>query len=307
MIIIGCKKKENGSIPVVITTDISHIAITSAQCGGSITDNGGSEVTASGVCWSIVQTPTIEDYKSTDNTISGSFTSSITSLAANSTYFVRAYATNSAGTAYGDVKSFTTYRFDAVSDCEGNYYNVVTIGTQVWMAENLKTTHYCNGDPIPEVTDSAQWYNQSTGAYCNYANNANIAATYGRLYNWYAVTDNRGLVPVGWHVPTENDLNTLKTFLGINTAGGKLKEAGTVHWMSPNTGATNESGFTALPGGDRQWPYAFGSLGTYGNWWTSTEFDLSSGIWLYIHHTSTVMSGGPNYKVSGFSVRCIKD
>lgn len=137
-----------------------------------------------------------------------------------------------------------------VTDYDGNVYQTVLIGDQCWMMENLKVTHYRNGDPIPHVTDGVTWGNLTSGAYCNYNNDEGNVATYGRLYNWYAVDDSRNIAPAGWHVPSDAEWQTLVDYLGGDAvAGGKMKEAGTTHWASPNTGATNESGFTALPGG----------------------------------------------------------
>lgn len=152
-----------------------------------------------------------------------------------------------------------------VIDIDGNVYQIVTIGTQVWMAENLKVTHYRNGDVIPNVTDGPTWAGLTTGAYCEYDNNVASVATYGRLYNWYAAVDTRNIAPDGWHVPSDEEWKQLETYLGMSQAeadaiglrgsdeGGMLKETGTSHWDSPNTGATNESGFTALPGGHRRY------------------------------------------------------
>jgi len=139
-----------------------------------------------------------------------------------------------------------------VTDIDGNCYRTVTIGTQVWMAENLKVTHDCNGEAIPNVTDGATWAGLTAGAYCEYNNDVNNVATYGRLNNWYAVADSRNISPAGWHVASDAEWQTLSIFLGGDAiAGGKMKETGTTHWYSPNTGATNESGFSALPGGYR--------------------------------------------------------
>jgi uncharacterized protein (TIGR02145 family) len=138
-----------------------------------------------------------------------------------------------------------------VKDFEGNVYKTITIGTQTWMADNLRTTKYRNGDAIPEVTDSSAWINLITGAYCNYNNTRNndTIVSYGRFYNLYAVTDNRNICPTGWHVSTDAEWTTLTDYLGgASVAGDKLKEKGTTHWESPNAGATNEIGFTALPG-----------------------------------------------------------
>ncbi|MCX6247713.1 MAG: fibrobacter succinogenes major paralogous domain-containing protein [Bacteroidetes bacterium] len=184
-----------------------------------------------------------------------------------------------------------------VTDIDGNVYNTVKIGSQLWMAENLKTTRYRNGDPITHVTDNTQWSNLLTGAYCDY----NLI--YGRLYNWYAVSDGRHICPAGWHVPTDAEWTQLQAFLGgFDVAGGKMKEAGTIHWNGPNTGATNESGFTALPGRMRSWDGSFSSIGIYANLWSSTE----SWGW-YVFYNSTYFGHGTSKNVEGFSVRCLKD
>jgi uncharacterized protein (TIGR02145 family) len=146
-------------------------------------------------------------------------------------------------------KSIAQVSSETAKDVDGNVYNTVTIGAQVWMAENLRTTKYNDGTSIPLVTDSTKWSDLSTPAHCWYNNDkASYKATYGALYNWYTVaTDN--LCPTGWHVPTTAEWQILKDYLGSSVDGGKLKESGTTHWKSPNKGATNESGFTALPGG----------------------------------------------------------
>ena len=139
-----------------------------------------------------------------------------------------------------------------VTDIDGNVYHTVTIGTQTWMVENLKTTRYRNGEAIPNITDNASWAALITCAYCDYNNIPSNSITYGKLYNWYAVNDSRNIAPMGWHVSTDAEWTTLTTFLGgTSIAGGKLKENGTIHWNSPNVGATNETGFSALPGGYR--------------------------------------------------------
>ena len=195
-----------------------------------------------------------------------------------------------------------------VTDYDGNTYFVVKIGDQCWMAQNLKVTHYRNGDPIPNVTDSAEWENLTTGAYCEYANDPANVATYGRLYNWYAVDDIRNIAPEGWHVPTDAEWQTLVDYLGgSSVAGGKLKEAGTTHWNPPNTGATNESGFTALPGGYRYGNGYFHHMGYYAFFWSSTELD-SNYAWLRIlGYDGSQVGRNYGYKHSGFSFRCVRD
>jgi uncharacterized protein (TIGR02145 family) len=203
----------------------------------------------------------------------------------------------------------TTPTATTVTDVDGNVYHTVTIGTQVWMVENLKTTKYRNGDVIPNVTDSALWRNLSTGAYCNYNNNVNNVTTYGRLYNWYTIADSRNVCPTGWHVPTDAEWTTLVNYVGgASVAGGKLKETGTAHWQSPNNGATNEKGFTALPGGNRTYNATFGYIGLYGYWWSSTEYNPYNAWYSYMGYGVTDVSRNYSNKgVVGFSIRCIKD
>lgn len=202
--------------------------------------------------------------------------------------------------------------YGSLTDQDGNIYKTVTIGTQIWMAENLKITKYRNGDPIQNVTDSAQWRSLTTGAYCYYENNTHYIHAYGLLYNWYTINDIRNLAPAGWHVATDTDWSTLNNFLGgEDAAGEKLAETGTTHWSSYNA-STNESGFTALPGGLRGNQRIFGmitkthysDLGLYGFWWTSTE---STSIYSWSNWISLVSHRSLFPKFYGFSVRCIKD
>jgi uncharacterized protein (TIGR02145 family) len=158
---------------------------------------------------------------------------------------------------------------EQVTDYDGNTYKTITIGSQVWMAENLKVTHYRNGDPIPAFSEV---YDPDLGHL-----GASALATYGRFYNWYAVADHRKLAPDGWHIPSKQEWQILKNYLGTNS-GGTIKEAGTAHWTGPNEGATNESGFTALPGGMYHSGESF-LLGIFAYFWTSDEWPGDSG-WL---------------------------
>jgi len=308
-------------VPVLTTAAVSDITQTTAQCGGTVTSDGGSPVTARGVCWSTNPTPTVADNKTTDGAGVGSFTSSIIGLTAGTPYYVRAYATNSVGTGYGNEVSFTTSSSPGtVTDIDGNIYQTITIGTQVWMAENLKVTHYSNGDAIPNVTNSETWVGLTTGAYCEYNNDVNNVTTYGRLYNWYAVDDSRSIAPEGWHVPTDEEIKQLEMYLGLSQAeadatgwrgtdeGGKLKETGTTHWVSPNTGATNESGFSALPGGARNYFGHFVSMGYRAFFWSSTEDDDSYYAWVRdLNYDRSGVDRGGGSKQNGFSVRCVRD
>jgi uncharacterized protein (TIGR02145 family) len=197
---------------------------------------------------------------------------------------------------------------ETVTDIDGNVYQTVTIGNQVWMVTNLKVTHYRNGDPIPNVTDSGSWQGLTTGAFCEYNNDVNNVATYGRLYNWYAAVDSRNIAPAGWHVPNDAEWQTLVNYLGDDAvAGGKLKEVGTTHWYSPNTGATNESGFTALPGGYRFSSGTYLHMGNTAFFWSLTE-DFSSNAWfrsLYCNNSEVYRS--IVNKQNGFSVRLVRD
>lgn len=198
---------------------------------------------------------------------------------------------------------------NTVTDYDGNVYHTVIIGTQVWMVENLKTTHYRNGTAIPNVTDVSAWNSLTAGAYCNYNNNANNVATYGRLYNWYAVNDSRNIAPEGWHVATDEEWTGLTDLLGgESVAGGKLKEAGTLHWPSPNTGATNEVGFSALGGGYRSNTASYIGFGGIGSWWCSTESSITD-AWArgIFNDAVNVDRGGYYEKMMGFSVRCVRD
>jgi uncharacterized protein (TIGR02145 family) len=195
-----------------------------------------------------------------------------------------------------------------IVDYDGNVYTSVTIGTQQWLKEPLKTTRYMNGDLIEIVSDGTSWSNLTTGAYCSYNYDNTKVMTYGRLYNWFVISDNRKVCPTGWHVPTDNELTTLVNFLGGETiAGGKMKESGNVHWVLSNTGTTNSTGLTLLPCGNIG-PYgAFNGLGSTLNIWTSTEVD-SNNAWERVLYDGN--AGAYRYssaKNSGSSIHCIKD
>ena len=302
--------EEAPNVPELVTADVSEITDTAAQCGGTITSDGGATVTAHGVCWSTNQNPTVANDTTNDGTGAGSFTSYITGLTASTTYYVRAYATNIAGTGYGSAMSFTTEEAPTgtVTDVDGNTYQTVKIGDQWWMVENLKVTHYRNGDVIPNETSSTTWSNLTTGAYCNYGNNTNNVDTYGQLYNWYAVNDSRDIAPEGWHVPSENEWQTLVDYLGgTSVAGGKMKEAGTTHWNNPNSGASNVSGFSALPGGFRYLAGNYDYIGSNAYFWSSTE-SISYTAWSRgLSYGNTTVYRGNYYKRYGMSVRCVRD
>jgi len=286
------------------TTGVSSYTESTAVSGGNITDDGGGNITARGVCWSSAsQEPKVTDSKTEEGTGTGTFTSDLTGMDPETTYYIRAYATNSAGTAYGDMVSFTTLAAGQVMDVDGNIYNSVTIGNQVWMAENLRTTKLNDGSAIERIFSYDQtpiyfWYDNDSVTY---------ADPYGALYNWYAAASVK-LCPAGWHVPDVDDWNELSDFLGDESvAGGKLKETGTAHWQSPNTDATDDYGFAGLPGGIRLGDF-FG-LGMEGNYWSSTQ-DINStsyGKYRLLYHDNAWMGNGSARKYGGLSIRCLKD
>lgn len=188
----------------------------------------------------------------------------------------------------------------------------ITIGTQVWMKRNWTGTRYRNGDRIPQVTDPAQWGALITGAWCWYNNDSAKGRIYGKLYNWYAVNDTRGLAPTGWHVPSDAEWTTLSSFLGGDVvAGGKMKSTGTAYdgtglWRKPNSDATNSSGFTGHPGGFRG-TGSFIDIGGGGYWWSSSEYDSGLGWIRFLSFYDGVMGREPAEKMYGLSVRLMKD
>jgi uncharacterized protein (TIGR02145 family) len=314
--------------PATLTTlAVSNIRANTATSGGKVISSGGSPVTKSGICWSTTQNPTTANYTALASSTTDSFSVNLTGLAPNTTYYVRAYAINIIGTAYGEQVSFTTLK--TVSDASGNTYPIVTIGTQVWMAENLRTTKYTDGSNIPVVNDSVQWANNynkgnplQNPMMCWYSNDQ---ATYtsnkfGALYNWYAINPafngNKNVCPTGMHMPTNAEWNRLLKYLDPSAdttcnscnqstiAGGIMKSVGTQYWLSPNTYATDNFGFSGLPGGSRGYDGKFYAIGQYGFWWSSNAwFRRLVYNFGYVYSSS---STNPIY-TSGFSVRCLKD
>src|ERR1035437_4952965 len=298
------------TVPIISTTVTSAITQTTATSGGNITSDGGATVTAKGVCWNTSASATVANSKTSDGTGTGIFTSSIASLTAGRVYYVRAYATNSVGTAYGSSILFTTQiseiifnpglNYGTVTDIDGNVYKTITIGTQTWMAENLKTTRFNNGEAINLISNASSWYYyKSQPNYCwNNNDETTYKAAYGALYN--EITISRGAIcPSGWHVPYDVDWTTLTSYLGgESVAGGKLKETGTTHWLSPNSGATNESGFSALPGGLRFPQGDYLNIGEMGEWYSIMDDYRSLG-----YANSSIFKP---YIDGAFSVCCIK-
>ena len=305
IMVLACKKEDPPGPPALTTEAISDITYSGATTGGTITDDGGEVITTRGVCWSTSSTPTTADNKTEDGSGSGSFISQINGLDPETPYYVRAYAVNSVGTSYGNEVLFTS---EPLTDIDGNTYNTVSIGTQLWMQENLKVTTLNDGTDIALVEDNDAWFQTDDPGYSWYDNDENAYGnTYGAFYNWYAVNTGK-LCPDGWHVPTDDEWTALTDYLGgEDIAGGKLKEAGSDHWLSPNTGATNETGFTALPGGYRSNGGTYYSIQTRGSWHTSSADDQTY-VWrrdMQVNHER--VDRWHNNKNFGFSVRCVKD
>lgn len=298
---------------IVSTISPSLIGTKTVTISSTIISNGGASITERGFCWSTNTSPTNSNSKVINMSEIDNFSETLTGLNPNSIYYVRAYAINSKGISYGNEISFTTKGYGTVTDIDNNIYITATIGSQVWMVENLKTTKYKNGGSIPNIT--SLWGSLQNGAYCCYSNNIANKNIYGALYNFFAVNTGN-LAPNGWHVPTNDEWLILINYLGGYTvAGGKMKEAGFSHWASPNTNATNESGFKGLPGGSLSEFNDFYGINTDGNFWSSSSYNGA-----YAYYVDLTYSNGQvsyNYGNSlplpsdnvrkGFSVRCVKD
>jgi uncharacterized protein (TIGR02145 family) len=314
------------TLPILTTTVVSAITTTTASSGGTISSDGGATITEKGVCWSKSPSPTIALATRTNSGGIGmaAFTSSISGLSSSNNYYVRAYATNSVGTAYGNELIFSSLQNTNAASLPN-----VTIGTQIWQSINLKLTTYRDGTPIPQVTDPTAWANLTTGAWCYYNNdptNGSDYGNYGKLYNWYAVAGiydaaslanpslRKQLAPTGWHIPTDEEWTTLTSFLGgINIAGGKMKD--TYSWATPNTGATNSSGFSGLAGGYRSDNGHFQDIGAIGWWWSSSTYNVLTYNNLsvpvvrirYLNYINRIVTIQGMHYPYGFSVRCIRD
>jgi uncharacterized protein (TIGR02145 family) len=265
------------TLSILTTAPITSPTVNSAVSGGSITSGGNDSVTVRGVCWATTTGPTTSNGKTADGAGTGNFVSTITGLQSGVIYYVRAYATNTAGTAYGNEIVFSTN----IADIEGNTYKTVPIGTQMWMAENLKTTKLNNNTAIPIITDNTLWKNATAPAYCWYANDGTTnKPLYGAIYNFFTVATGK-LCPTGWHVPTDVEFQTLEVFLGMDPT-----QANSYEWRGTNQGAqlknttgwatgmngTNSSGWSALPGGYRYGlTGVFNDVGHLSYWWSSTS------------------------------------
>jgi uncharacterized protein (TIGR02145 family) len=319
----------SAGLPVISTTGVTLVTSNTAQGGGNISADGGKAVTARGIIWSTSPKPIITlTTKTNDGPGTGAFTSKLSGLAVNTKYYVVAYATNANGTAYGLETNFTTLSNEpvpagpcpevaSVLDVDGNSYNTIQIGKQCWLKENLKVTKYGDGSLIPlDETGGTignatgqTWGSRTTGARTVYNNNLANVGLYGYLYNWYAVSDSKGLCPRGWRVPTDAEWTTLTDYLGGElVAGSKMKSTGTTQWQSTNNLVKNENGFTALPGGYRNNDGRFYSIRTDAFFWTSTAFSENNAWYRYITDIKgQVYKNSRFVKSVGASVRCIKE
>lgn len=318
--------KNVASVPDVTTSTPFAITDTTATCGGKITSDGYLPVTARGICWSAIINPTIADFLSTDSTNNVAFTCKIKGLKPNSTYYARAYATNSAGTSYGNQVSFTTFQKGVIADIDGNVYHAVTIGNQVWMSESLKVTKYRNGEDIGTTTSLYTDLTNAVSPKYQWAYNgtdSNVPVN-GRLYTWYAVTDSRNIAPEGWHVASEAEWTELQNYLIANgynydktTTENKIaKSLSSITGWSVSTvtgtpgfepGQNNSTGFTLFPSGYRGFDGFYYNMGAAANLWTTTEnsstLACARGCWsvgLYVQSYNS----NKNY---GNAVRCVKD
>ncbi len=322
---VRCVKTfESQGLPKLTTTNLTEFTQTTVTSGGYIGDDGGASVSVRGVCWNTKNLPTISDSKTEDGNGKGSFTSNITGLIPETTYYIRAYATNSVGTSYGSVMSYKRYNdgiAGSITDSrDGNVYQTITIGNQEWMAENLKYLPSVVGPATISIDRGYRYVYDYDGTDVNAAKATDNYRTYGVLYNWPAAMDGptgstKRVCPTGWHLPSDAEWTQLTDYLGGHVLGSKaiardkLKEAGIAHWISsstPNTG-TNETGFTGLPGGYVS-PYgAFGWEGLSGYWWSATEVNYKdTWSWSITSNKADVERKSLN-KVFAFAVRCVRD
>jgi uncharacterized protein (TIGR02145 family) len=325
----------------ITTTAVSELISSAATTGGNITNDGGNPVTQRGVCWSTSPNPTTNDNFTNNGYGLGSFTSNLSGLTANTTYYIRAFAINGTGIFYGNDISFSTpdiisssphtcgaenihnsnLTYGSLTDQDGNVYKTIVIGTQKWMAENLKTSHYRNGDLIPNLVGNINWENTFGGAFCWFNNDsASYNCPFGKLYNAYTISDSRNVCPIGWHIPAISEWTILSNFLGGSAvSGGKMKSSAIDYWLQPNINGENSSGFSGLPGGWRTFNGGgFDTLKTDGFWWSSslcsnsyTTRPLSINLGQYSNQTviggACSVDASWSFYNSGLSIRCIND
>lgn len=312
-----CKKDDEKSQPseeiitVVTTISASSMTTTSVICGGIVTDDDSLSIIERGVCYSTSQNPTIDNTKILSAGQNGKFDCNLTGLTINGTYYVKAYTKKNSGITYGNEIKFTTDPLN-VSDNDGNTYNVIRIGTQLWMKENLRTTKYQDGTSIPNNSSDVSWVNQKNGAYCWYYNYIPNKDKYGALYNYIAVVDARNICPKGWHIPTDAEWSILIKYIGGLNNANKLKDS--TLWQQNNLNDNNSTGFSALPSGRRviflntsfNDDVRFEYIGTLTNFWSYNWYDETN-AWAYSIVSTNIIYRYYECKWNGYSVRCIRD
>lgn len=326
VISFSCKKEETFvSPPEIKTLEGSDMTYNSSTLSGSIISDGSSSISERGICWATETMPDLEDNKMvyTDTLATDTFSLTISGLENNTTFYARAYAVNSVGISYGNEISFTLWLDspgEPISDIDNNTYSTVKIGNQVWMQENLKVTHYQNGDAmeyLPMIKDSV-WLHTESGAYCIFDDIPENAVKYGNLYNGNAVTDERNICPEGWHIPSKNEWYELFDYLGGISEANKLLRSGN-DWTDLESGLTsNISGFSAKQTGIRWHPYPTrtytlyyidGTLGlTNCSFWMKNEdTDIDDWRWYVGMDKINLWVNQNSFKTMGMSIRCLKD
>jgi uncharacterized protein (TIGR02145 family) len=321
IVFISCKKDESpktSTTPLAITNAAAWIgpgwAVLKGQVNGRAQDTRVTFQYDTITTYANVVTPVTD---TTSGTTLVSFHCTLQNLKPGTKYHYRVHAINASGESTGaDVAFVTTdssvvtivfnpdITYDSIYDIQGNKYRTVQIGTQTWTAENLRSTKYNDGTDIPFVPDVNEWVSLSTPGYCWYNSDS---VGYGALYNWYVVGTGK-ICPQGWHVPTDDEWTTLSDYLGgSEVAGGMLKETGYTHWLKPNSAATNETGFSALPSGYRSYGGGFNSIANYGFWWTSTEWSTSGAWYRDVYYGYSTIDRSNSHKRSGATLRCVKD
>jgi uncharacterized protein (TIGR02145 family) len=319
------------TVPRVETSGVHTVTEYSAIAGGVVRDDGGSEIISYGVCWDTLPNPSTEGTHKTFSDGTGPFFTTIKNLELRTIYYIKAFAINSTGLAYGNEVEFRTNDYP-VTDIDGNVYPTVVIGEQTWMARNLEVTRYPDGIPVP-FTPEDEWWDSlrvDEKGFCYYDNLRSNRNTYGALYTWSAAVNGQdrldpelepiqGVCPDGWHLPSDGDWKELEMFLGMTVltadstgwrgnVGGKLKSAGREYWLIPNNGATNETRFTALPAGDRFPKSDYNNLHFSTFFWTSSNYNQNT-AWARAlgYYVTTMYRGHQDSKEFGFSVRCVRD
>lgn len=300
-------KKDQVALPQSTSLNVVNVTSNSAVCGGAVF---GKKILEKGVCWNTIGNPTIADDRTLDGSGDASYISNIQGLLSSTTYYLRAYATNEKGTAYGEIRQFTTAQTLTLTDVDGNMYKTVVINGKTWMAENLKVTHYRNGSSINYVNASSGsfWNTTATGAYCKYEDDLNNGIVYGNLYNWYAASDIRNIAPAGWHIPSEQEWDDMIRSLGgygLASTGKKLRETGVEHWYYSSSTATNESSFSALGSGFRNETEYIGQM-EYTGFWTTAAYTSSTAACVTLDYDDYLDKLTVSKNI-GFPLRCVKD